>query len=243
MLRRCQILFLIAAPLVAAEQSSTPSVRRLTHSQYNNTVRDLLGDQTHPADIFPQEDYVNGFKNQIAAQDISPLLAEAYQVAALKLAKAAILEGSDLRHRLPCAPKSAGDSECGSRFIRQFGLRAFRRPLDDAELHRYSGLLVKETRRTGQFMDGVQLVIEAMLQSPRFLFRLEGGSRAYDVASRLSYFLWDSMPDEELFAAAASGELATTAGVEKEIPRMLADPRARRRSTNSQVNGCASISL
>src|ERR1700680_151017 len=91
-------LTLGAAVLLAADAGRAPLVRRLTHSQYNNTVRDLLGDQTRPADSFPQEDYVNGFKNQIAAQDISPLQAEAYHAAALKLAKAAFQGGDDPRH-------------------------------------------------------------------------------------------------------------------------------------------------
>jgi hypothetical protein len=220
-------LTLGAVVLLAADAARAPLVRRLTHSQYNNTVRDLLGDQTRPADSFPQEDYVNGFKNQIAAQDIPPLLAESYHAAALKLAKAAFQGGDDLRHLLPCKPKSPADSECGVKFIRQFGQRAFRRPLTAAELQRYSALLSKETQRTGQFSDGAQLVIEAMLQSPKFLFRLEGGSHAFDVASRLSYFLWDSMPDDELLASAASGGLATPAGIDKAVRRMVADPRAK----------------
>src|ERR1700688_2482390 len=107
-----QIALLLSIPLFGAEQDTRPVVRRLTHSQYNNTVRDLLGDQTRPADSFPQEDYVNGFKNQIAAQDISPILAEAYHASALSLAKAAFQGGDDLRSLLPCKPKSAADSDC-----------------------------------------------------------------------------------------------------------------------------------
>ncbi len=222
------------------EQSRAPLVRRLTHSQYNNSVRDLLGDQTRPADTFPQEDYVNGFKNQTAAQDIPPLLADAYHAAALSLAKAAFQGGDDLRHLLPCKPKSAVDSDCAAKFIRQFGQRAFRRPLTAAEVERYSALLSKESRRTGHFTDGAQLVVEAMLQSPKFLFRLEDGSRSYDVASRLSYFLWDGMPDDNLLASAASGELGTTAGVERRPSAACWQIRVPSpRSTNSPANGCA----
>jgi Protein of unknown function (DUF1587)./Protein of unknown function (DUF1592)./Protein of unknown function (DUF1595)./Protein of unknown function (DUF1588)./Protein of unknown function (DUF1585). len=221
-----RILLLLAFPLFATEPASPP-VRRLTHSQYNNTLRDLLGDQTRPADNFPQEDYVNGFKNQIGSQDISPLLADAYHASALKIAQSIFQGGADSRHLLPCKPKSAADSECAVKFVRQFGQRAFRRPLTAAEVDRYTALLSKESRRTSRFSDGAQLVVEAMLQSPKFLFRLEGGSRGYDVAGRLSYFLWDSMPDDDLLARAATGELLTAAGVEKAIRRMLADPRAR----------------
>src|SRR6202023_3148408 len=70
-----------------------PDLRRLTHSQYNNTVRDLLGDQTAPAGQFPPEDFVNGFKDQYDAQSLSPLLAEAYSTAAERLARNAFRNG------------------------------------------------------------------------------------------------------------------------------------------------------
>src|SRR5258705_5320612 len=143
-------LIAFLAPVFAAPDEATPPgrLRRLTHSQYNNTVRDLLGDQTRPADSFPQEDYVNGFKDQIATKDLSPLLAEPYHAAGLKLAKAAFQGGDDMRHLLPCKPKSAADSDCAVKFIRQFGQRAFRRPLTTAEVQRYSTLLSKEAHRT-----------------------------------------------------------------------------------------------
>src|SRR5690242_10641685 len=159
--------------LAATQPSGT--VRRLTHSQYNHTVRDLLGDETAPADQFPEEDFVNGFRNQISAQDIPPLLAEAYNSAAERLARNAFLAGDDANHLLPAKPRSPADAECAAAFVRKFGLRAFRRPLTAAEQQRYTALLVKEGARTGDFLRGAQLVIEAMLQSPKFLFRIERG--------------------------------------------------------------------
>src|SRR5215813_7233453 len=102
-------------------------VRRLTHTQYNNTVRDLLGDQTSPANQFPPEDFVNGFRNQIQAQSLSPLLVESYSAAAEKLARNAF-RGGDTHGLIPCKPSAA----CRARFVREFGLKAFRRPLDTA---------------------------------------------------------------------------------------------------------------
>jgi hypothetical protein len=215
--------FACSALIAAETQSPKLSLQRLTHSQYNNTVRDLLGDNTRPADAFPQEDYVNGFKNQIAAQDISPLLAEAYNGAAERLAKSAFLGGTDANHLIPCKPGAAG---CADKFVRAFGMRAFRRPLTAAELRRYKDVFTKGATARGDFLSGAQLVIEAMLQSPKFLFRTDG-SGAYELAARLSYFLWDTMPDETLFRAAAAGELSSTAGVNKAVERMIADPRAR----------------
>ncbi len=195
-------------------------MRRLTHSQYNHTVRDLLGDQTNPASQFPPEDFVNGFQNQADAQSIPALLAEAYGAAAEKLSRNAF-RGGDTNGIIPCKP----DTKCRDRFVREFGLKAFRRPLGAKEVERYAKLF------NGQkdFVDGAQLVVEAMLQSPNFLFRVErgGDARAYQIASRLSYFLWDTMPDDGLFRSAAAGELDTAAGVEKAARRMLADARAR----------------
>jgi hypothetical protein len=209
-----------------AATSVKTAVRRLTHSQYNNTVRDLLGDRSRPADQFPPEDFVNGFKNQSAAQDISPLLADAYNKAAERLARNAFLGGRDENKLLPCKPRNATDERCAADFIEAFGLRAFRRPVTSAEKQRYASLLRKEARRTADFLQGARLVIEAMLQSPKFLFRLEQ-DQAYRGASRLSFFLWDTMPDQELLGSAASGELSTRAGLAKTVRRMVEDPRAR----------------
>lgn len=197
-------------------------MRRLTHSQYNHTVRDLLGDQTSPAAQFPTEDFINGFRNQSRGQSLSPLLVEGYSNAAEKLARSAF-RGGDTHGLLPCKPSA----ECGKRFVREFGRKAFRRPLDAGERQRYELLLAREP----DFLKGAQLVVEAMLQSPNFLFWLnttpDPKLKPWAMASSLSYSLWDTMPDAELFAAAERGELATRAGVEKQARRMLADPRAR----------------
>ena len=201
--------------------ATDPELRRLTHSQYNHTVRDLLGDQTSPALQFPPEDFVNGFRNQSRGQSLSPLLAEGYSNAAEKLARSAF-RGGDTHGLIPCKPSA----ECGKRFVRQFGQKAFRRPLSGDEQQRYERLQASET----DFLKGAQLVVEAMLQSPNFLFWMDNTPdpklKAWATASRLSYSLWDTMPDAELFAAAEHGELATRAGVERQAQRLLADPRA-----------------
>jgi len=209
---------------VAEGTAEDAQLRRLTHSQYNHTVRDLLGDQTAPATQFPPEDFVNGFLNQSRGQSLSPLLLEAYSSAAEKLARSAF-RGGDTHGLLSCKPSSS--PECGKQFVREFGKKAFRRPLQPAEQQRYESLFAKEP----DFLKGAQLVVEAMLQSPNFLFWINRTSdpkmKAWAAAARLSYSLWDSMPDAELFTAAERGDLATRQGLEKQARRMLADPRAR----------------
>lgn len=215
---------------VISRRTEPVFMSRLTHSQYNNTVRDLLGDETRPADQFPQEDYTRGFKNQSEVQSIPTLLAEAYSAAAEKLARNAF-RGVRWKSLMPCRPTSAQDSACNAQFVRQFGRRGFRRPLTQQESQRYTALMTREARRTGKFLNGAQLVVETMLQSPSFLFRMERGPSGkwveYEMASRLSYFLWDTMPDEGLLRSAGAGLLAGREGVEKEARRMLQDPRAK----------------
>ena len=184
-------------------------LRRLTHSQYNNTVRDLLGDISAPANQFPPEDFINGFKNQAQSQSISPILAEAYSAAAEKLAAAAFRGGLDRRGLVPCKPSQ----DCGQKFIASFGRKAFRRELSNEEKRRYIKLFGSEIN----FMKGAELVVEAMLQSPAFLFWRD------EPASRLAYFLWNTTPDERLL----DEPLKTKEAVELVARRMLADPRAR----------------
>jgi Protein of unknown function (DUF1592)/Protein of unknown function (DUF1588)/Protein of unknown function (DUF1587)/Protein of unknown function (DUF1595)/Protein of unknown function (DUF1585) len=240
--------------LAAGEGENAPKqlVRRLTHAQYDNTVRDLLGDYSKPAERFPPEDYVDGFKNQLTAQGMPPLLVETYSTAAERLALNAFRIG-DINGLVPCAPSqgygasrqsSAGssratadkwafnDQKCRDAFVRGFGLRAFRRPLTDDEAKRYSAVFSEQARVSRRFLDGARVVVEAMLQSPNFLFHVEAGPDGryadYDGASRLSYLLWNTMPDAALFEAAAKGELSTVAGRERMARRMLENaPKGR----------------
>ncbi len=110
--------------------------------------------------------------------------------------------------------------------MRDFGRQAFRRPLDAGECRRYVSLFARERN----FLAGAQLVVEAMLQSPNFLFRLDETNnadwKAYAAASRLSYSLWDSMPDAALMDAAARGQLSSPRQIEEAARRMLRDTRA-----------------
>lgn len=126
-----------------------------------------------------------------------------------------------------------------------FAGRAFRRPASDEEIERLIGLVLLAREEGDAFEEGIQLAVQAVLVSPHFLFRVEldGSPRPaavdtadapwrieplddYQLASRLSYFLWSSMPDEELFAAAAAGALRQPEQFEAQVRRMLADPKS-----------------
>ncbi|HEY2411841.1 MAG TPA: DUF1592 domain-containing protein [Pirellulaceae bacterium] len=212
----------------AKSERTKPSVRRLTHSQYDHAVRDLLGDQIQPASGFPKEDFINGFRNQVEGQNVSPLLAEAYGKAAERLAAAAF-RGGDQRGLVPGRPASVNDASLAEKFVRQIGRKAFRRPLLDGEVKLYTTLCLEEASRGQDFYDGAAIVVEAMLQSPHFLFRIDrsGENAQYEIASRLSLFLWDTTPNDELLNAAANGQLGSHEQIEATARRMLADPQAK----------------
>src|SRR5687768_12788105 len=188
--------------------------RRLTRGEYNNTVRDLLGVSIRPADTFPPEEQAHGFSNNSEVLGVTQVLAENYLVAAEQLADEVTANVAEF---VGCDP--ADGVACAMEFIEEFGLRAFRRPLEAEEIMRLADLFTTGVEAK-DFQTGIQMVVTAMLQSPHFLYRVElgeppapgerlGRPTAWETASRLSYLLWGSLPDEELFAAAEAGVLST----------------------------------
>ena len=204
-------------------------IRRLTHLQYDNTVQNLLGDTTRPARTFPSEDYVNGYTNQASAQVITPALAELYGQVAERLGRNAFRYG-DEGGLLPCEPSGPGDRDCARDFVRDFGFKAFRRPLAQSEREAHVTLLLQWARSDKSFHSGAAAVIEAMLQSPHFLFLVphesDSPAKPYETASRLAYALWNAPADKQLLAAAATGGLDTRSAVEAHARRMLLNQRA-----------------
>jgi len=209
------------------------TVHRLNNSEYNNTVRDLLGTSLRPADNFPADDYSHGFDNIADALSMSPVQVELYRRAAVALAREAMLDPGRI---MPCEPDPADPAPCVRDFVTQFGKRAWRRPLSEDEIAASMAMFDTALTAGGAVDEGIRLVIEYMLSSPHFLFRFEIDPDptstdprpldGYELASRLSYFLWSSMPDDELFAAADTGALGDRDTVLEQVDRMLADPKA-----------------
>lgn len=205
-------------------------LRRLTARQLDNAVRDLLGDVSGAARELPAEDFVDGFRNQSAGQGATAGLIEAYGVTAAKLAANAVwsIGVGDPTHVLPCAA-NARNAACRDRFVRELGRRAFHRPLAEGEVARFVRLFdVAWAHRAASFLDGVAVVLEAMLQSPSFLYLPDDAVPGpWARASRLSLLLWNAPPDAALLDEAATGALDTPAGLERVATKMLDDPRAR----------------
>jgi hypothetical protein len=226
------------------DQSELPApttrLFRLTHRQWENTIRDLfyLADHTGLSEHFRSDPAGSGylFENNAQSLEVDGALWSGYQRAAADVAE---LVTSDPTIASGFLPPDGGDDAVRARsFIEEFGARAFRRPLTGPEVDELLALF--ETgpdlySAVDGFDAGVRIVVETMLQSPHFLYRIERSTEPsgdvivlddYEVASRLSYFLWNTMPDDELFEAAGSGTLTTVAGVEPHARRLLADPRA-----------------
>ena len=211
----------------------TPA-RRLTRDQFNNTVRDLLGATGTPADKLAPDERIGPF-NSNAIAPVDATLVQQHQEVAATLATAAKARMSTIS---PCDLNSdtGTSTTCATRFVTEFGRRAFRRPLDTTEVQAYLSLYT--LGKTGvDAANGFRLVVEAMLQSPFFLYHHDVGASGlpqagtiaitpHELASRLSFFLWNSMPDDTLFARATDGSLTTDSVLTAEVQRMVMSDKA-----------------
>lgn len=205
-----------------------PVLQRLTRAEYANTVEDLLGVPEDVTAGFVADGVLDGFATN-AVIPVTPLQVEGYLAAAEALAAEAVQSNPAL---LPCDPTVVGARPCAQSFIDAFAPRAFRRP--PAPEVREGLLAVYDHGET--FDDGMRLVITAVLQSPDFLYRVErtrpepeaGRLRldGYSMASRLSYLLWRTMPDDDLLGLAAADALDSPDALEEQARRMLEDPRS-----------------
>ncbi len=216
---------------------------RLSHKQWENTVQDLLRLDAPTGlsqSFYPDALGGKAFDNNESSLLVTPELWGDYEKAA---EEAALMVASDPAKLAKILPADLPTDPVAKKtaFVKSFGARAFRRPLTDSEVATYASIFdagpSNDAAGTDPFVAGVKLTIEAMLQSPFFLYRAELTAAAgadglihlgpYEVATKLSYTLWNTMPDDDLFAAAASGELSTKAGITARIEKMVDDPRSR----------------
>jgi hypothetical protein len=222
-----------------ADAPGAAAFRRLSRFEYNNTVRDLLGDDSAPANDFPPDSEAgkSGFLvgGTVAQADAAHLLDAAEGLAAKAVTKLDTL--------LPCTPlptAAAAQDTCAKTFIKTFGKRAFRRPLTaDEEAGLVAYYNTQRTTNGADFAGSVRLVISAVLMSPQFLYRWEIAPKSairegalvrfngWEMASRLSYLIWGSMPDDVGFGLAEKNQLSTADQIDTEVKRLLKDPKAK----------------
>ena len=228
-------VFSPAEPQAAA---APPIARRLTSDQYRRAIADVFG----PA-IKVEGRFEPGLREQgllalgTGRVGVTATGMEQYDAMAHGIARQVV--GRQHRRTLvPCTPvlDTAADDECAARFFARTGPFLYRRPLSNEELRQAVAVAHTASTTLKSFYDGLEMSLAGMLESPQFLFRTEltesdpahpDGYRldAYSKASQLSFFLWNSAPDVELMAAAASSRLDTQSGLDHQVDRMLASPR------------------
>lgn len=217
------------------------TARLLSRREYAHTIQDLFAlpeaDAEELTAEFPREARVEGFDNNAISHNATPLLVERHAATAAALADR--LRVSGIESLSPCTEATPA---CAAQVIEELGRRAFRRPLTTDESLAYTKLYTTVATPMGH-LDGVTAFVEALLLSPQFLYRVESPLTEptaepsdknmvplgpYELATRLSYFLWGSTPDEQLLDSAESGDLLTEAGLEAQARRLLQHAHAQR---------------
>jgi hypothetical protein len=225
----------ISGVVMAAGNEQVVGLRRLSEQEYRNSIADIFGKDITVQGMFEPQVRMGGLESTSSAVlSVTPAGFESFS----KMADSIAVQVTDEKHRgktVSCKPKDpkAPDDACAAQFFSQYGLMLFRRPLADTELKARVSLARTMTKSTGDFYNGLRYGLAQLVQSPNFLFRKEMATKdgkgltlePYSRATRLSYLMWDSTPDDELLKSAQTGELATPAGLEKQVDRLLASPR------------------
>jgi len=211
------------------------TLHRLTRPQIQNAWRDLLGEPLAMPTDLPADDVLYGFSSISAARStISPVDAEKYEAATYHVLDQIFADPVRLEAFTGCPAPKVGDA-CVDGFVGTFTAKAWRRPAAGDEVAALLALGSKVAADLGDPVQGLKFMLAGVLMSPHFLFRVEVGEpgpeayryTSWEMASRLSFLLLDAPPDDELRAAAKSGELVTSGGVRAQATRLLNDPRAR----------------
>lgn len=215
------------------------NIHRLNAVEYDNTARDLLGVATTPASAFINDEEQDGFDNIAAAFGMTEAQFEQYYNAADGLADAAFADPTLAARIMTCATADAG---CFGQIITTFGARAWRRPLTTAEVTRLTTVATDAVALGEDAAGAIKQVVKTLMTSVPFLYRIEFDTdpnstaqhaiNGYELASRLSYLGWSSMPDDAMFALAANGTILNSDVLTAEVDRMLASPKGMQFSEN-----------
>lgn len=250
----------IATPIPIDEADRNPGrsvIRRLTRTEYNHTLRDLLGiDQDIAGAVgMPDESVGHGFDNLGEALKVQAVLMEKYFAGAdqaiehfytpIKDDAAREARRLEAFRKLFSVPPSAEVTkrQAARQMMQKFLARAYRRPVEGVEVERFLKLYDDTGGSQKPLYESMRAMLKAALVSPNFLLRIEQNREPesstkpyrisdYELATRLSYFLWASMPDDQLLAQAAAGKLSQPEVLDAEVTRMLADPKARALADN-----------
>lgn len=228
----------VAVPPETAADPPRGKVHRLTSTQYAGIIADLFGSNINIGGRFEPDQRIDGLIAVGSGRiSVSSAGLEQYDSMARSIASQ-VLAPENRQAVMPCVPASATapDDVCAGKFLAKTGAALFRRPLTAGELKAQVAAANRAAVTAGNFYSGLALSLSSLLVAPEFLFRIEeveadpevaGGFRlrAVSKAQRLSFFLWNAVPDQELMTAALKGDLDTEKGLTKQVDRMLSSPR------------------
>jgi Protein of unknown function (DUF1592)/Protein of unknown function (DUF1588)/Protein of unknown function (DUF1595)/Protein of unknown function (DUF1587)/Protein of unknown function (DUF1585) len=220
-------------------------VHRLNNNEYDNTLGDLLGVPVNVArTTFPADEVLYGYDSIASALAVNDARFEQYIEAADAVVEK-VFATSQGRDRIVNCATGGGDlssDRCVESFVSTFGRKAFRRPLESDEIARLKAVATAAIELGATPEIALRQVVKTMLSSPQFLYRFEAGPGTgekptavdpYAMASRLSYLLWSTTPDDELLDAAESGKLGNVEGVREQFSRLMASPRSQQLAANA----------
>lgn len=214
-------------------------LRRLTHAQYNNILRSVFGEEIVVPTLAEPDMMSAGYLAVGASKAaFTNRGIESIESAAFGLAKQVIESSDSLGMVLSCTPTGADDATCAQTFISELGSKLWRKEISTEEVSRYRDIVLEAAAVYDDFNKGLEFGIAALLQSPYFLYRMELGTPSAEnpgqreftgreLATKLSLFLWNDIPDEELLASVADGSIDTREGLFVQAKRMLEDPKAK----------------
>jgi Protein of unknown function (DUF1588)/Protein of unknown function (DUF1592)/Protein of unknown function (DUF1595)/Protein of unknown function (DUF1587)/Protein of unknown function (DUF1585) len=227
----------VGGPSTGSQPPSTAVLRRITAAQYRNTIADIFGaDVVYPT--LEQEPALLGYAS-VGASSVgtSPVGVERYQAAATAITSTVFATAARRSRLAACAPTKVDDADCATAVLSRLGRTLYRRPLSASESERLVALAIGIARDHKDFWKGIEWATLALLQSPKFLYRSEFGTASsgeirrfedFELAARLSFFVWNASPDEALLDAAQQGKLRTAQDIQGEIKRLLLSDKARR---------------
>jgi hypothetical protein len=231
-------------PASSKPEVDVMTIRRLNRTEYTNTLRALLGTAEDHGAKFPEDNLSFGFDNIGEALTVQPLHIEMFE----QTAEAVLTElfarpaGDAARAKVLACDAQTGGHACVVSTVLSFAERAYRRPVTEAEITPFVSIADSYAQTGGTAADGLKLALQGVLLSPHFLYRVELDPsptdktphrlNAFELASRLSYYLWSTMPDDALYADAKSGNLNTDSGLLTQVSRMMMDGKAQALTAN-----------
>lgn len=220
-------------------EPAAPAMRRLTESEYRSTVDDVLGVGFLVPEVLPPDATTNGWTSiAMSSITVSPSAVDQYEVAAFQIAEAVIGTPTRRNAIVGCDADDVANMACMRNMVEDLGSKLWRRPMSEAEIDVYAQAGFAAAQTLGSFDEGAKFALAGLLQSPNFVYHIAYGEpdperpgyrklTGYEVASKLSYLIWGTVPSEYTLALARDGKLSTLEQIREEAERMLAAPKAR----------------